>query len=212
MALRYQTLASSCIGLICRANLAHLMKKSWVVPIMMVMIFLISSSSGCLGLLQSREVMEDLRGPPDTRSEAIKYTHKHTFTTAEVQVHENTTTFEVDESVSEIVIYRSVDITASDIIVDIIGDCENITRYVRANLWAPNANSEVEQPVWSIDVCKNLPAATDVITPPFETGTWTLNIVARGGGFSGTVFQDKFEISATIKRTCIEYPLEDICT
>ena len=63
--------------------------------------------------------MEDLRGPPETKSESVKYTHEHVFTSLiDPEVHENTTTFEVDESVSEIVIWRKVEITGSDVIAD----------------------------------------------------------------------------------------------
>ena len=179
---------------------------------MMVMIFLLSSSSGCLGLLQSREVMEDLRGPPETKSESVKYTHEHVFTSLiDPEEHENTTTFEVDESVSEIVIWRKVEITGSDVIEDVFGGClENYSRYVRADLWAPNTGPG-DSPAWSLDECKNLPANSVEILPPFEAGTWTLDIVARGGGTANSALQDQFEISITLTRTCTEYPLEDDC-
>ena len=179
---------------------------------MMVMIFLLSSSSGCLGLLQSREMIENLRGLPETKSESVTYMHEHVFTTlVDIEEHENTTTFEVDESVSEIVIYRKVGITGSDVIEDVVGGClENNSRYVRADLWAPNTGPG-DSPAWSLDECKNLPANTVDILPPFEAGTWTLDVVARGSGLTNTALQDQFKISITLTRTCIEYPMEDDC-
>lgn len=181
------------------------MKMSWGLPIMLVMILLMSSSSGCLGLLQMRETMEDLRDEPKLKSETIKISHKKIFATFSPEVYENTSSFYIDESVSEIVIWRQVTLTGSDI----FGCLENFTRYVRAELYTPTG----VEPVWSIDVCKNLDPVTVDITPnpTFETGNWRLEIVARGQGTTSSAIQDKLEINITIKRTCIEYPLEKGC-
>jgi hypothetical protein len=93
---------------------------------------------------------------------------------------------------------------------DLLGGClENFTRYVRAELLSPTGTS-----VWAIDVCEDVEAKTDQILPEptFETGNWKLVITARGGGTQSSALQDYFEIDLTIKRTCIQYPLEDICT
>tara|TARA_B110000467_G_scaffold155993_1_gene168981 strand:+ start:695 stop:1285 length:591 start_codon:yes stop_codon:yes gene_type:complete len=187
------------------------MKKSWSLPILMVMIFLLSSTSGCLGLLQARETIESLRGEPETKSESIKITHFKAFSTLnpeDWESYENVSTFEIDETVSEILVFRKVTVQGSEF----IGCLENFTRYVRAELWAPNAGPN-DQPAWSIDVCEDLGAATANIapTPTFETGTWRLEISARGAGIENSAAQDSFRIEITIKRTCIQYPLEDAC-
>jgi hypothetical protein len=181
------------------------MKMSWGLPIMLAMILLMSSSSGCLGLLQMRETMEDLRDEPEIKSESIKISHKKIFATFSPVVYNNTSSFYIDESVSEIVIWRQVTLTGSDI----FGCLENFTRYVRAELYTPTG----VEPVWSIDVCQNLDPVTVDITPnpTFETGNWRLEIVARGQGTTSSAIQDKLEINITIKRTCIEYPLEKGC-
>lgn len=183
------------------------MKVSWGLPIMLVTIIVMGSSSGCLGLLQMRETMEDLRDAPKTNIETIKISRVKVFDNLiEWEVYENTTSFEIDETVSEIVIRKMVKITGSDL----LGGClENFTRYVRAELLTPAGNV-----VWAIDVCEDVGPKTDQILPEptFETGNWKLVITARGGGTQSSALQDYFEIDITIKRTCIQYPLEDICT
>jgi len=181
------------------------MKMRWGLPIMLVMILLMSNSSGCLGLLQMRETMEDLRGEPELKSETIKVSHKKVFATLSPEVYENTSSLYIDESVTRIVIWRQVTLTGSEF----FGCLENFTRYVRAELYTPTG----VDPVWSIDVCENLdPVTVDIIpNPTFETGNWRLEIVARGQGTTSSAIQDKLEINITIKRTCIKYPLEEDC-
>ena len=174
---------------------------------MLVTIIVMGSSSGCLGLLQMREAMEDLRDAPETSIETIKISrHKVFDNILNWEGYENTTFFEIDETVSEINIRKEVHITGSGP----LGGCyENFTRYVRAELLSPTGKS-----VWAIDVCEDVEAKVDDISPEptFETGTWELVISARGGGIPDTPAQDRFEIDITIKRTCITYPLEKICT
>jgi hypothetical protein len=181
------------------------MKKSWGLPIMLVMILLMSSSSGCLGLLQMRETMEDLREAPELKTETIRFNHEKIFDTIQIEEYQNTSSIYIDESVSEIVIYRQVTLLGSGV----IGCMENFTRYVRAELYTPTG----VDPVWSIDVCENLgPVTVDIVpNPTFETGNWRLEIIARAQGTPNSAFQDKLEINITIKRTCIEYPLEESC-
>ena len=183
------------------------MKKSWGLPIMLVTIIVMGSSSGCLGLLQMREAMEDLRDAPETSIETIKISREKVFDNLlEWEAYENTTFFEIDETVSEINIRKEVHITGSGP----LGGClENFTRYVRAELLSPTGKS-----VWAIDVCEDVEAKVEEISPSptFETGEWKLVITARGGGLQNSALQDRFEIDLTIKRTCIKYPLEEICT
>jgi len=181
------------------------MKKSWGLPIMLVMSILMSSSSGCLGLLQMRETMEDLREAPQLQKETIKYSHIKIFDNpTNWEEYQNTTSIYIDASVIDIIIYQKVKITGSDLFE---GCLEDFTRYVRAELWSPTG----DEPVWSIDVCENVDAKTDnlIPSPTFETGDWELKIVARGGGTQSSVFQDQFQIDLTIHRTCTTYPLEE---
>ena len=87
-------------------------------PILMVMVFLLSSSSGCLGLLQARESMEHLRGEPEIQSETIVLKHQKVFTNpTDWEVYENSTTFYIDETVSELIMWRHTRITGSETVV-----------------------------------------------------------------------------------------------
>jgi hypothetical protein len=180
------------------------MKRSWGLPITLMMIIVMSSSSGCLGLLQMRETMEDIRDAPELKKETIKITHLKVFDNpTDWEEYQNTSSIYIDESVIDIMIYQKVKITGSDL-VD--GCLEDFTRYVRAELLSPTGEA-----VWAIDVCENVDAKTDQIlpTPTFETGTWKLVITARGGGTQSSIFQDQFQIDLTIHRTCTTYPLEE---
>ena len=175
-------------------------------PILMVMVFLLSSSSGCLGLLQAREGKEHLRGQPEIKSETIVLKHQKVFTNpTDWEVYENSTTFYIDETVSELIMWRHTRITGSET----VGCFENFTRYVRAELQTPSGNT-----AWAIDECVSQDPITDEILPDisgFETGNWNLIITARGAGTATGALQDFLKIDITLKRTCIQYPLEDAC-
>jgi len=188
------------------------MKKSWGLPIMLMAILVMGSSSGCLGLLQMRETMEDLREPPETKVEVTKTNHGKVFENSLLEGFEEystTTSIEIGETVSEMTIYKKVKISGSET----IGCQENITRYVRAELRTPDY-VEGDEPIWSMDECVDVDSNTDQIVPAstFQTGTWTLIIKARGLGSQNALLQDYFILDLTIKRTCIEYPLENVCT
>ena len=175
-------------------------------PILMVMVFLLSSSAGCLGLLQARETMEHFRGEPKIQSETIVLKHEKVFTNpTDWEVYENSTTFYVNEAVSELIMWRQTKITGSET----VGCFENFTRYVRAELQTPSG-----QVVWVIDECVSQDPITDEILPEssgFETGNWNLIISARGAGTATGALQDFLRIDITLKRTCVQYPLEDAC-
>ena len=179
------------------------MKKSWGLPIMLMMIIVMSSSSGCLGLLQMRETMEDLREAPKLTKETIKITHLKVFDNPiDLEEYQNTSSVYIDESVIDIMMFQKVKITGSSL-VD--GCLEDFTRYVRAELLSPSGEA-----VWAIDVCEDVEAKTDQILPEpsFETGTWKLEITARGFGSQSSALQDYFHIDLTIHRPCTTYPIE----
>ena len=196
------------IVLICRAHLDKPMKSSWSVPILLAMTIVLGSSSGCLGLLQSREFLENGRDAPKFNTETTSYKEiKVFYNLFEWEAYTNTTFIPIDDSVNEISIYRKVQITGTED----IGCFESFTRYVRAELYTPSNTL-----AWSIDVCEDLGASTDSLfmeegSTTFETGNWRLDINARGGGLQNTALQDNFEINVIVTRTCLTYPLEDIC-
>ncbi|MBT3477056.1 MAG: hypothetical protein HN458_03850 [Euryarchaeota archaeon] len=184
------------------------MKSQWSIPILLVMTIVLGSSSGCLGLLQSREFLENGRDAPKLDTETISYKEIKVFVNPfEWEAYTNTTFIPIDDPVSEISIYRKVQITGTED----IGCFESFTRYVRAELYTPSNNL-----AWSIDVCQDLGASTDPLmmeedSTTFENGNWRLEINARGGGLQNTALQDNFEINVIVTRTCLMYPLEDGC-
>ena len=190
------------------ALLAPYMKSSWSVPLLLVMTLLLCSFSGCLGLLQSREWLEDRREAPVLVTKTDSYNEIKVFNNLfEWEAYTNTTFIPIDDSVSEISIYRKVQITGTED----IGCFESFTRYVRAELYTPSNNL-----AWSIDVCKDLGASTVSLpmeegSTTFETGNWRLEINARGGGLQNTALQDNFQVDVNIKRTCLTYPMHDVC-
>ena len=179
------------------------MKSSWGLPLMLVTILFMSSSSGCLGLLQMRETMEDLREAPKDEIVAVKISHLKIFDDPiDWEEYQNTSTIYIDDSVIDIIMYQKVKITGSDLRE---GYLDEFTRYVRAELQNPSG-----EPVWSIDVCEDVDAKTDQILPEpsFEVGTWNLVINARGFGSASPLLQDQFQIDLTIHRSCTTYPIE----
>ncbi|MCH1422585.1 MAG: hypothetical protein L7U62_03715 [Candidatus Poseidoniaceae archaeon] len=184
------------------------MKSQWSMPVLLVLTIVLGSFSGCLGLLQSRELLEDMRDPPTLKTESSSVSEVKVFTNLfEWEAYTNSTFIPIDESVIEISIYRKVQITGTSD----IGCFESFTRYVRAELYTPS-----NALAWSIDVCEDLGASIDPVTmeegsTTFETGNWRLVIDARGGGLQNSALQDNFHIDINIKRACLLYPLEDVC-
>ncbi|MAI40541.1 MAG: hypothetical protein CMA09_04525 [Euryarchaeota archaeon] len=185
------------------------MKAKWVMPVLLVLTFVLSTSSGCLGLLQAREAVESIREAPELDTDSRTYRDIKVFTNFfEWESYNNSIEIPVDSSVTDISIYRSVQITNFN---TEIGCLENVTRYVRAEFYTPSGEI-----AWKIDVCEDLEANADKIplefgSTSYEEGNWRLDIEARGIGLPETPVQDNFQIDVTIKRTCLVYPLEDTC-
>ena len=176
-----------------------------LLPLFVIMAFMTSSLSGCMGLLQARESLEGLRGDSLEVEYLDKVTMVHTFTTLEIAPYLNDTTFSIDSSVKRIEIYFKVAISGSDQ----FSCLENFTRYVRAEVIKPS-----DSVLWSVDVCEDVsPTVYDFESSPvFEYGDWILDVEARGWGETtlGT-FQDDFIIIINIYRECIQYPEEPPC-
>ncbi len=82
-----------------------------LLPLFVIMAFMTSSLSGCMGLLQARESLEGLRGDSLEVEYLDKVTMVHTFTTLEIAPYLNDTTFSIDSSVKRIEIYFKVAIS-----------------------------------------------------------------------------------------------------
>ena len=69
---------------------------------------IVSTSAGCFGLVPMRESLELMRGEPSIVEIDEKTNVSYTFQSAQSESYQNTSTFEVTESVSELIIYVRV--------------------------------------------------------------------------------------------------------
>ena len=170
---------------------------------------MLSSLSGCLGLLQARETIEGMRDPVREVSYPDKVDMTHTFTTISIQPYSNFTSFPIDDAVERIEIYFKVTMSGSDQVSCFDQALSSELRYVRAEVTAPSGTV-----IWSQDVCQDVSPTVDKFEPDpvFELGDWELNVAARGWGeTTAGVLQDNFIIVITITRVCQQYPLESPC-
>lgn len=179
----------------------------------MLLLMVSTSVSGCIGLVASRELMEWTRGVPTTDNRVEAYQFNHTFDSTDLQAvifnpppHE----IEFDSEVQEIRIYFRVVMDFSE-----IGgvDTNNLTssvRYVHARLWEPGADKDVDEPFWQENATSDRYPPTQRFYPPFEAGTWELEVEAQGYGLTTPVsqisFHDEFEVSVSVVRPCILFP------
>jgi hypothetical protein len=177
--------------------------------VFLLMTLMLSSLTGCLGLLQARETIEGMREDVYQVSYPDKVDMAHTFTTITVQPYSNQTSFPVDEAVERIEIYFKVGMSGSDQISCIDEVLTSELRYVRAEVTTPSGIS-----IWLQDVCEDVTPTVETLEPDpeFETGDWMLDVEARGWG-ENTIgaFQDNFIVVITVHRVCQQFPVEPPC-
>ena len=87
--------------------------RRYSLAVFLISTFMLSSLSGCLGLLQARETIESMRQPVTEVSYPDKVDMTHTFTTISIQPYSNFTSFPLVDSVERIVIYFKVKMSGS---------------------------------------------------------------------------------------------------
>ena len=171
---------------------------------------MLSSVSGCLGLLQAREAVEGMRDKVELVPYPDKVDMTHTFTTIAIQPYSNHTSFPIDDSVERIEIYFKVGMSGSDQISCFDEGLSEELRYVRAQVTTPS-----DTIFWLQDVCEDVTPTVENFEPEnntFETGNWDLDVEARGWGETTVgAIQDNFIIVITIHRVCLQYPNEPDC-
>jgi hypothetical protein len=171
----------------------------------LVLVALMASTSGCMGLIAARESVESLREEPFESLKNQKIEVSHEFVQLlPLNEFTNISTFVVDDQTAEIRIYFRARISFSDTIPS-----DNTTRYVRAVLTDSAGNVQ-----WEQDVSETAtPLEQQLLpTPEFVLGEWDLNVKARGIGETTVGFiSDDFDIIVTVTNTCIQYPLVDDC-
>ncbi|MEC7111688.1 MAG: hypothetical protein VXX03_06070, partial [Candidatus Thermoplasmatota archaeon] len=177
-------------------------------PTVVALIVLLMSSTlaGCIGLVPAREFLETRRDSVETVTVYDRVAFAHTFTNL-VETYSNSSSFYVDESVTQIDVYFKASFVASDSVGCL--DAGGTLRYVQATLTDSEGGV-----LWSTDVCEdaNPPEESYFAQPEFAGGEWILTVEAQGGGERFlNQFKDNFNIVVTIHRNCMKYPLEDSC-
>jgi len=185
-----------------------------VKPVVMLILTLLltSSLSGCIGLVASRELMEWTRGVPETDEKTQAYQFNHTFESTNLDTFFNDPPKEIefDSEVKSIRIYFRVVMDFSEIGGIDTNNLTSTVRYVHARLWEPGADKNVDEPFWQENATSDRYPPQQRFYPPFEVGTWELEVEAQGYGLTTIVdqisFHDEFEVSVSVVRPCILFP------
>ncbi|MFL2949031.1 MAG: hypothetical protein ACJZ40_01430 [Candidatus Poseidoniaceae archaeon] len=179
--------------------------KRYLLPLALVLTLMLSSTAGCLGLIQAREGLEQMRGEATSSISVDSISISHVFDTIDIEPYTNSSTIEVSAESTQVVIYRKVTLIGTDVI-----SCSDggLSRYVKATLI--DSNGDVQ---WELDECEDVQPITITITPPpaLAVGEWELLVEARGVGIPGTAAQDTFTVTVSVTNTCIVYPPSDTC-
>jgi len=200
-------------------NSASLMKGTNRLITLILISLIVSTSAGCFGLVPMRESLELMRGEPIIVEIDEKTNVSYTFQSAQSESYQNTSTFEVTESVSELIIYVRVSmpdpLDLSKQIRDLIYDTTGVNvstlsqeaRYVHVKIKNPNGELFYEKLA-----SESIEPVVEVHRPPLQTGTWTLEVEARGYGFN--IFEvveaeDNFAAIITVTSECVRFTESD---
>ena len=169
-------------------------------------------STGCLGLVLQREIMEDMREPPETilREQAIGFDHTFTSTGLDSTDYYNESSIQIDSSVQSMSISFRAQMPLSETFESLIGNETNLIRYVDAKLWSPGSKSAGSEPFWEIRVTQDHSLERwDYTGMNFQEGIWILEVDARGYGWEPGIEQltakDHFDVFVTITKPCIRF-------
>ena len=189
----------------------------------LILVSLIASTSiGCFGLVPIRESLEFMRGEPITVEINQKTNISYTFQSAQSEPYENISTFEVTDSVSELIIYVRVSMpdpldlsqTVRDFIFESTGvnvsTLSQEARYVHVKIKNPNGEIFYENLA-----SESIEPVVEVHRPPLQEGTWKLEVEARGYGFN--IFEvveaeDNFAAIITVTSECVKFNESDCLT
>ena len=174
-----------------------------------IMAVLMASTSGCMGLIASRESLEYLRDDAyeDFNDKTITIDHTFTTFTDYAVEYTNRSTFTVTDQTTEIYVYFKATFELSRNLP--LSFWDNESRYVRATL--TDSDGMVQ---WEQDVSEDANPLEETLqpNPSFALGEWELDVKARGGGDNTVVsVNDNFKIILTIVNTCMQYPLVEDC-
>ncbi|MBJ64082.1 MAG: hypothetical protein CMB55_04730 [Euryarchaeota archaeon] len=183
------------------------MRPKTAMSAFMMLAVLLGSSMGCIGLVPAREFMEDLRDPPEMIEMVEKLDVNYTFMTDLTDVAGSTSysevqKFEVDSDVELVSAYIEASMPL-DLVLPIPTD----VRYARASLTDADGNE-----VWFEEVTETEKKMVATFSEDLATGTWTLEVEARGYGESfASIYKDTFRVLIKVERECWQYPNEQGC-
>lgn len=178
-----------------------------VLTVFMALSMLLVSTSGCIGLLQSREYMEHLRGDIKVQTQTETTTVEHFFNQAEVGREWNEK-FTVDSEVTAIGVYFKTTMAGETVkeIFEQLGilDPRQVEVTITDSLGTLRYNA-------THDTTKTAPYVNiePGVDGKFVSGEWNINIVGTGGGLFGE--QDDFLLNVYVDRSCTIYPQDEVC-
>ena len=178
-----------------------------VLTVFMALSMLLVSTSGCIGLLQSREYMEHLRGDIEVLTQTETTTVKHTFNDPEVEREWNEK-FTVDSEVAAIGVYFTTDMALEGITQTAqqagLLDPRRVEVRITDSLGTLRYNATHDSTQTAPYV--NIEPGAD---GKFVSGEWNINIVGTGGGLFDE--NDEFSLNVYVDRPCTIYPQDDVC-
>jgi len=203
-------------------NSGSLMKATNSLITLILVSLIVSTSVGCFGLVPMRESLELMRGEPIIVEIDEKTNISYTFQSAQSAPYQNSSNFEVTESVSELIIYVRVSmpdpLDISKEIRDIIEETTDVnitsfscaTRFVHIKII--NSLGDI---FYEKEACESIEPIVEVHRPPLAPGIWTLEVEARGYGFN--IFEvveakDNFAAIITVTSECIKFNENDCIT
>ncbi len=179
----------------------------------------LSGTMGCFGLVPIRESLEYMRGEPVIVEIDQKTNITYTFENPSSEAYDNSSTFEITDSVSELIIYVRVSMPdpfdiaqeTRDLIEDLTGlnisTLSQEARYVHIKIL--NSKGEI---FYEKLASESIEPIVEVHRPPLPVGTWTLEVEARGYGFNlAEVVEanDNFAAIITVTSECVKFSEED---
>ncbi len=180
-----------------------------------LLITLTLMSPGCLSLLSMREIMEDMKEDPKSRSQDTRVGWDYTFDTQDFESTEysNESEFLIDPTVSQIEIF--FDASIGDAVSDIVNETfpglveEVGARYVEISVWEPGEYPS-GTPFLTERATENYEFIETYInedSSPFENGEWLLTVESRGIGVEAPIdifsVYDSFSVKVTVSRPCV---------
>ena len=183
--------------------------------VLCLLITLTLMSPGCLSLLSMRELMEDMKEDPKSRSQDTRVGWDYTFDTQDIESTEytNQSEFLIDPTVSQIEIF--FDASIGDAISDFANETfpglveEVGARYVEISVWEPGEYPS-GTPFFTERATENYEFTETYLnedSSPFEDGEWILTVEARGIGIETPIdilsVYDSFSVKVTVSRPCV---------